>query len=109
VRVKCSCCEGNGKIAYQGLIKGDADPVAANQAAASEGKTLSKANDPTKVARAETCDDCHTYRKIFNQEHDFHVEPMADDLASMLLDVLVSEAGYARASGNPLLWLKDTA
>ena len=109
VRVKCSCCESTAKIAYQGLVDQDADPVADNKVAAAEGKTLSKANDPTKVARAETCDECHTYRKIFNQEHDFHIEPLADDLASMLLDVLVSEAGYARASGNPLLWLKDPA
>ena len=109
VRVKCSCCESTAKIAYQGLVNQDADPVADNAAAAKDGKTLSKANDPTKVARAETCDACHTYRKIFNQEHDFHVEPVADDLASMMLDVLVSEAGYARASGNPLLWLKGDA
>ena len=107
VRVKCSCCEGNGKVAYHGLVGKDADPQGENVAAAREGKTLDKANDPTKVARAETCDDCGTYRKIFNQEHDYHVEPLADDLASMLLDVLVAEAGYARASGNPLLWLKD--
>ena len=28
----------------------------------------------------------------------------ADDLASLTLDLLVGEAGYARASGNPLLW-----
>jgi FdhE protein len=109
VRVKCSTCEANGKISYQGLIDKDADPIAENIAAAGEGRQMSKANDPTKVARAETCDDCGTYRKIFNQEHDYHVEPLADDLASMLLDVLVTEAGYARASGNPLLWLKDGA
>jgi FdhE protein len=32
------------------------------------------------------------------------VEPVADDLASLALDLLVSEAGYHRASGNPLLW-----
>ena len=28
-----------------------------------------------------------------------------DDLASLMLDLLVGEAGYQRASGNPLLWL----
>ncbi|MFA9218515.1 MAG: formate dehydrogenase accessory protein FdhE, partial [Sphingomonadaceae bacterium] len=77
------------------------DPVAAK-----DDKLPNKANDPKKVARAETCDDCHTYRKIFNQEHDYNVEPLADDLASLMLDVLVTEAGYARASGNPLLWFK---
>lgn len=90
VRVKCSCCEGTAKVAYQSIDQ--------------ELESDNKANDPSKVARAETCDDCNTYRKIFNQEHDFHVDPLADDLASLALDLLVGEAGYARASGNPLLW-----
>lgn len=93
VRVKCSCCEGTSKVAYQSIEPEEGAPDPAN-----------KANDPSKVARAETCDDCNTYRKIFNQEHDLHVEPLADDLASLALDLLVGEAGYARASGNPLLW-----
>ena len=100
VRVKCSCCEHTSKIAYQSLEAADGQPVAAADAA-----PVNKANDPSKVARAETCDDCKTYRKIFNQEHDFNVEPLADDLASLTLDLLVGEAGYSRASGNPLLWL----
>lgn len=100
VRVKCSCCEHTSKIAYQSLETNEdkADVVAADSA------PINKANDPSKVARAETCEDCKTYRKIFNQEHDFNVEPLADDLASLTLDLLVGEAGYARASGNPLLW-----
>jgi FdhE protein len=107
VRVKCSCCEANGKIAYQGLAAANSEESSALIAAADEGKMMNKANDPSKVARAETCDDCFSYRKIFNQEHDLQVEPLADDLASLMLDVLVAEAGYARASGNPLLWLKE--
>ena len=100
VRVKCSCCEHTSKIAYQSLETNEdkAEVVAADSA------PINKANDPSKVARAETCEDCKTYRKIFNQEHDFNVEPLADDLASLTLDLLVGEAGYARASGNPLLW-----
>ncbi|MDB6010828.1 MAG: formate dehydrogenase accessory protein FdhE [Gammaproteobacteria bacterium] len=32
------------------------------------------------------------------------VEPVADDLASLALDLLMSEAGFHRGSGNPLLW-----
>lgn len=100
VRVKCSHCGQNAKIAYQGLDRrGDADYVEA-----SDAPLVNKANDPQKVIRAETCDDCHTYRKIVNQEHDYEVEPLADDLASLVLDVLVTEAGYTRASMNPLLW-----
>jgi FdhE protein len=107
VRVKCSCCEQNGKIAYQGLSvagAGEAEPASMAVAA-----PANKANDPRKFARAETCDDCHSYRKIFNQEHDYEVEPLADDLASLTLDVLVSEAGYSRGSVNPLLWFGDVA
>jgi FdhE protein len=100
VRVKCSHCGHNAKIAYQGLDhRGDADYVEA-----SDAPLVNKANDPQKVIRAETCDDCHAYRKIVNQEHDYEVEPLADDLASLTLDVLVTEAGYTRASMNPLLW-----
>ncbi|GGC78173.1 formate dehydrogenase accessory protein FdhE [Undibacterium terreum] len=105
VRVKCSCCEQNGKISYQGLGYLDAADDTAKGAAAPGNK----ANDPGKFARAETCDDCHGYRKIFNQEHDYNVEPLADDLASLTLDVLVCEAGYLRASVNPLLWLGNLA
>jgi FdhE protein len=54
--------------------------------------------------RAESCEQCHTYRKILYQEKDVSVEPVADDLASLALDLLMAEAGYHRGSGNPLLW-----
>ena len=54
----------------------------------------------SEAIKAETCDHCHSYRKIFYQDR-ICVEPVADDLASLMLDVLVGEAGYARASGNP--------
>jgi len=80
VRVKCTHCEDVESVAYQ-AIDGRAPAI-----------------------KAETCDHCHTYRKIFYQDKDLHVEPVADDLASLMLDVLVGEAGYSRASGNPLLW-----
>jgi FdhE protein len=54
--------------------------------------------------RAETCEECHGYRKILYQEKDPAVEPVADDLASVNLDLLLGQSGYHRASGNPLLW-----
>ncbi|MEN5165750.1 formate dehydrogenase accessory protein FdhE [Achromobacter kerstersii] len=80
VRVKCSHCEDVESVAYQAI----------------DGRS--------PAIKAETCDHCHTYRKIFYQDKDLYVEPVADDLASLMLDVLVGEAGYSRASGNPLLW-----
>lgn len=109
VRVKCSCCEANDKIHYQGLTAADAPEVGAIDPDTHGQTRLNKLSDPTRLARAETCDTCHTYRKIFNQEHDYHIDALADDLASLTLDVLVSELGYARASGNPLLWLAEAA
>jgi FdhE protein len=80
VRVTCSQCQGTANIAYHS-IEGASDAI-----------------------RAESCDECHTYRKILYQEKDPNVEPVADDLASLALDLLMSEAGYHRGSGNPLLW-----
>ena len=54
--------------------------------------------------RAETCEQCHGHRKILYQEKDPGVEPVADDLASLNLDLLLGRSGYHRVSGNPLLW-----
>lgn len=90
VRVECTQCGANGKdIAYRSLAAHDADDAQATS------------RDPV---RAETCDACHAYRKILYQEFDVAVEPIADDLASLALDLLLGEAGYHRASGNPLFW-----
>jgi FdhE protein len=90
VRVQCSRCGAAGKdIAYRALTQADTDGDAAARDAA---------------VRAETCEHCHGYRKILYQEKDPRVEPVADDLGTLALDLLLSEQGYERASQNPLLW-----
>jgi FdhE protein len=53
--------------------------------------------------KAETCDECHTYAKMLYQARDMKVDPFADDLATLGLDLLVAEAGWARHAPNPLL------
>jgi FdhE protein len=58
--------------------------------------------DPGAV-KAETCNDCHTYAKMLYQARDMRVDPFADDLATLGLDVLVAEAGWSRHAPNPLL------
>lgn len=89
VRVQCSQCGAVGKdIAYRTLASVDAADAAATGAA----------------VRAETCEHCRGYRKILYQENDPEVDPVADDLASLALDLLLAEEGYARACGNPLFW-----
>lgn len=55
------------------------------------------------AVRAETCDSCKSYLKIVYQEKDPQVDPVADDLATLALDMLVDEAGYARSGPNLLL------
>jgi FdhE protein len=64
-------------------------------------------NDPG-VVKAETCDECHTYAKMIYQAKDMKVDPFADDLASLGLDLLVAEAGWARHAPNPFLLTGQT-
>jgi len=69
-----------------------------------EGITYHSIEGGSEAVRAETCGKCHTYRKILYQEKDTDVEPVADDLASLALDLLMTEEGFHRGSGSPLLW-----
>jgi FdhE protein len=57
----------------------------------------------SEAIKAETCGECRTYAKIFYETKDSCVDPFADDLASLGLDMLVAEAGFARHAPNPLL------
>jgi FdhE protein len=94
VRVQCTGCGASGKsIAYQSAVIGTSEE---NDGSAAES-----------AVRAETCEECHGYRKILYQEKDPGVEPVADDLASLSLDLLLGQGGYHRLSGNPLLWQPD--
>jgi len=55
------------------------------------------------VVKAEACAACKTYVKIMNREKDPQVDPFADDLATLSLDILMAEEGYQRLGFNPLL------
>jgi FdhE protein len=81
VRVKCSHCGSTEGVRYQSLE-------------GSNGAIL-----------AETCSSCGTYRKLADQEKDPLAEPLADDLASLMLDLLMGETEFVRSSTNPLLLL----
>jgi FdhE protein len=63
----------------------------------------------TGPARAETCNLCHTYAKMLYQARDTRADPFADDLATLGLDLLVAEAGWARHAPNPLLLIGSGA
>lgn len=55
------------------------------------------------AVKAETCDECGAYVKIFYMDKDINLEIGADDLATLALDVLVDEAGFQRVGPNLLL------
>ena len=65
--------------------------------------SLKRIEGAPDAVEAETCDECHTYAKVLYQAKDMQVDPFADDLATLGLDVLVAEAGWARHAPNPLL------
>ena len=52
--------------------------------------------------RAECCEICKGYSKVFYIESARALEPLADDLASLGLDMLVGEEGFARVA-NPFV------
>lgn len=79
VRVKCSSCEGTEGISYYSL----------------EGTN--------GAVKAESCAECNSYLKLLYLGKEGGMEAMADDLATLALDLLMSEAGKVR--GGPNLFL----
>jgi FdhE protein len=86
-RVQCSTCETDKGVHYLSLAEDpDSDSDQATQA----------------VVKAEACDECKTYLKIVNQDRNPFADPCADDLATLALDLLVDEQGFARSGPNLL-------
>ena len=87
VRVKCSHCESTAGIGYL-TLSNDPDSEAGKAAATRE------------VVKAEVCDECSSYLKLVSMESDSQADPVADDLATLALDLLTDERGYARVGPN---------
>jgi FdhE protein len=79
VRIKCTLCGSTGGIAYEG-IDGDAGSI-----------------------KAETCESCHRYVKLMQQNKDPVIDPVADDVASLGLDLLMRGTPFRRGASNPFL------
>ena len=79
VRIKCTICGSTKGISYQEV----------------EGRS--------SLVKAETCDNCHSYVKILQQQQEPSIDPVADDDASLALDLLVRDSEYRRAAVNPYL------
>ncbi len=79
VRIKCLVCSSEKGIAYHSL-EGGAETV-----------------------MGETCDTCSSYVKMLHQHKDAALDPIADDVASLALDLTLKKEGWERASVNPFL------
>jgi FdhE protein len=79
LRVKCMLCGSITGINYQQVDGGDGQ------------------------VRAETCENCHGYLKILQEVENPWLDPVADDVASLALDLLVRERGYRRGAVNQFL------
>jgi FdhE protein len=93
-RIKCSACEH-----YLSLTSAEAaetDEVSITGAATNTAGAEA-------ARKAEACDECKSYLKIFYQEKDAYVDVQADDLASLSLDLLVDERGFGRSGPNLLI------
>jgi len=80
VRVKCTLCGSTKGITYRQVEDGDG------------------------LVRAETCDACRGYVKILQQQQNPALDPVADDVASLALDLLLRDRGYRRGAVNPFVW-----
>lgn len=89
-RGQCTQCEALGKLVYYHLDRTGAD--ARTDARPATGATV----------KAEACEGCRGYLKIINREREPLADAMADDLASLALDVLMDESGFERVSPNLL-------
>jgi FdhE protein len=79
VRSRCTVCGSTEQIAFQEVEGSDG------------------------IIKAETCGACHTYVKVLNQQKEPALDPVADDVASLGLDILVRELDFRRGAVNPFL------
>jgi FdhE protein len=93
-RIECTHCGATENVHYHGLT---AEGVGANDSVA--------ARAGRNAVQAETCDDCQHYLKVMYSERDPMVDAVADDLATLTLDVLVGDAGWNKHGVNMMLWM----
>ena len=78
-RVRCTLCGSTKGIAYQEIAGGPA------------------------TVKAETCESCRGYVKILHQHKEPMLDPIADDVATLGLDLLLRDLGYRRGAVDPFL------
>jgi FdhE protein len=100
---------GSAALASTGPASDREEPRQAEGGATPRPGTADARSERREAARrrpavqAEACAGCQSYLKILHVERDPALEPTADDLATVGLDLQMAEAGYTRFGANPLL------
>ena len=79
VRVTCLGCGSTGAISYRSVETAEA------------------------TVKAELCGDCRSWLKILYQDKNPGLDPVADDVGSLGLDMLMKDTDYRRAGFNPFI------
>lgn len=79
VRVVCLCCGSNAAISYRSAETEDA------------------------TVKAEVCGDCSSWVKILYQNRNASLDPIADDVASLGLDMLMKDTPFRRGGFDPFI------
>ncbi|WP_207103090.1 formate dehydrogenase accessory protein FdhE [Paracoccus shandongensis] len=79
VRVVCLCCGSNAAISYRSVETDEA------------------------TVKAELCGDCNSWVKILYQVKNPSLEPIADDVSSLGLDMLMKDTPFKRGGFNPFI------
>lgn len=82
VRVKCLACGSTKGVGY---------------------RAVETTNEEEATIKAEICDACTSWIKILYQNKNPSVEVLADDVASLGLDLLMKDTEYKRAGFDPFL------
>lgn len=91
-RVKCVSCGNTRQLQYRSLARQDAPAPVADP---------KQPHTYRAVQEVECCDGCQGELKMVSTLLDAQAEAFADDLASLMLDMLAGEAGYGRIGVNP--------
>ncbi|MDO5622294.1 MAG: formate dehydrogenase accessory protein FdhE [Paracoccus sp. (in: a-proteobacteria)] len=84
VRIKCLCCGSTKGISYRAASPADADADNA-------------------IIKAECCAECKSWVKILYNTQNVGLDPVADDVGSLGLDLLMRDTVYARGGFHPFL------
>lgn len=68
-----------------------------------KGIGLEEVEDTGGGFKAETCEECHSYGKLFYLNKEPAADVIADDVATLGLDILMRDRPYRRAAFNPFL------